>query len=330
MSDFRALLLTEEGGKLASVITTRRIEELPPGDVLVRIQWSTLNYKDGMVLNGLGRLVRTYPHIPGVDFSGTVEESSSPAWRKGDQVILTGWRVGEQRWGGYAQYARVPAEWLVRVPDGMTAKRAMAIGTAGFTSMLAVMALERHGLKPGDGKVLVTGAAGGVGSVAIAVLAHLGYEVAASTGRAETHGFLKALGAADCIDRATLAAPGGKPLQPERWAGAIDAVGGTTLANLISQLKYRASVAACGLAGGSDYPATVIPFLLRGVNLLGIDSVLSPIEERREAWGRLAAELPVDLIDGLIETIPLAALPEFGKKILEGQVRGRIVVEIDG
>ncbi len=329
MSEFRALILNEQDGKVAAGFETRRIEQLPPGEVLVRVRWSTLNYKDGMILNGLGRLVRSYPHIPGVDFSGTVEESSSPVWKQGDEVILTGWRVGEARWGGYAEYARVPAEWLVRVPDGMTAKRAMAIGTAGFTSMLAVMALERHGLNPEGGEVLVTGAAGGVGSVAIAILARLGYRVVGSSGRSATHDFLKSLGAAEIIDRAVLAAQG-KPLQSERWAGVIDAVGGTTLASALAQMKYRGAVAACGLAGGAELNTTVIPFLLRGVNLLGIDSVLSPLPERQEAWRRLATEVPAELLDALTETIPFAALPEYGGKILAGQTRGRVVVEIDG
>jgi acrylyl-CoA reductase (NADPH) len=329
MTEFKALVLTEQDGKVAAGFETRRIEELPPGEVLVRVRWSTLNYKDGMILNGLGRLVRSYPHIPGVDFSGTVEESASPDWRKGDEVILTGWRVGEARWGGYAQYARVPAEWLVRVPAGMTAKRAMTIGTAGFTSMLAVMALERHGVTAEAGEVLVTGAAGGVGSVAIAILARLGYRAVGSSGRPATHDFLKSLGAAEIIDRAALAAPG-KPLQAERWAGAIDAVGGTTLATVLAQMKYRGSVAACGLAGGSELNTTVIPFLLRGVNLLGIDSVMSPLLERQEAWRRLATDVPADLFDSLTETIPFAALPDYGGKILKGQTRGRVVVEIDG
>ena len=329
MSEFHALILTEQDGKVAAGFETRWIEELPPGEVLVRVRWSTLNYKDGMILNGLGRLVRSYPHIPGVDFSGTVEASSSPDWKQGDEVILTGWRVGEARWGGYAEYARVPAEWLVRVPDGMTAKRAMTIGTAGFTSMLAVMALERHGLIPGGGDVLITGAGGGVGSVAVLILAQRGYHVVASSGRAETHAFLKSLGAAEIIDRAALATPG-KPLQSERWAGVVDAVGGTTLASALAQMKYRGAVAACGLAGGSELNTTVIPFLLRGVNLLGIDSVLSPLPERQEAWRRLAAEVPADLLDSLTETIPFAALPEYGGKILKGQTQGRVEVEIDG
>jgi acrylyl-CoA reductase (NADPH) len=329
MVEFRALVLHERDGKVTPQLETRRIEELPPGDVLVRVRWSTLNYKDGMILAGIGRLVRTYPHVPGVDFAGTVEDSASPDWKKGDEVLLTGWRVGEQRWGGYAQYARVPAGWLVRVPEGMTAKRAMAIGTAGFTSMLAVMGLEKHGATPDGGDVLVTGAAGGVGSVAVAILSRLGYRVVASTGRPETHEFLKGLGAQEFIERTALAAPAARPLQAERWAGAVDAVGGTTLATLLTQMKYRASVAACGLAGGNEVNTTVIPFLLRGVNLLGIDSVMSPIEERREAWRRLASEVPAETIDGLTQTIPLGALPEYGQKILKGQTRGRVVVEID-
>ena len=330
MAEFKALVLTEQDGKVVPGFETRRIAELPPGDVLVRVEWSTLNYKDGMILNGIGRLVRSYPHIPGVDFAGTVEESANPAWRKGDPVVLTGWRVGEQRWGGYAQYARVPAEWLVRVPAPMTTKQAMAIGTAGFTAMLAVMALEQHGLDPDRGEVLVTGAAGGVGSVAVAILAKLGYRVVGSSGRPETQDFLKSLGAAEIIDRAALATPSTRPLQAERWAGAIDAVGGTTLGTLLTQMKYRGAVAACGLAGGSELNTTVIPFLLRGINLLGIDSVMSPLPERQEAWRRLAEDLPMDLLDSLTETIPFAALPDYAGRILKGQTRGRVVVDIDG
>jgi acrylyl-CoA reductase (NADPH) len=330
MTEFRALVLTERDGKITAGLETRPVLALPPGEVLVRVRWSTLNYKDGMILAGLGRLVRTYPHIPGIDFAGTVEESASPDWVPGDEVVLTGWRVGEQRWGGYAQYARVPAGWLVRVPKGLTARQTMAIGTAGFTAMLAVMALERHGIDPAAGEMLVTGAAGGVGSIAIAILSRLGYRVTASSGRPETHEFLRSLGAAEIIDRAELAAPSTRPLQTERWAGAIDAVGGTTLATLLTQMNYRGSVAACGLAGGSDLNTTVIPFLLRGVNLLGIDSVLAPLKERQAAWRRLAGDLPAPLLDALTETIPLAALPDYGARILKGQIRGRVVVEIDG
>ncbi|HEX3523570.1 MAG TPA: MDR family oxidoreductase, partial [Stellaceae bacterium] len=266
MATFRALVLHEEGGKVVPQIEAVDEDRLPPGEVTVAVECSTLNYKDGMVLQGIGRLVRNYPHVPGVDFAGTVERADSPEFKPGDPVILTGWRVGETRWGGYAEKARVPASYLVRRPDGLTARQAMAIGTAGFTAMLAVIALERHGLKPDAGEVLVTGAAGGVGSVAVALLTRLGHRVVASTGRPEQRDYLTELGAADLIDRATLAAKPARPLDAERWAGAIDAVGGTTLATILTQLKYRASVAACGLAGGSDLPATVIPFLLRGVN----------------------------------------------------------------
>jgi acrylyl-CoA reductase (NADPH) len=329
MTSFKALVLTEQDRKVSSAIETLDTDRLPAGEVLVRISHSTLNYKDGMVLNGLGRLVRSYPHVPGVDFAGVVEASSSPDWQAGDPVVLTGWRVGEWHWGGYAQYARVKPEWLVHLPDGMTAERAMAIGTAGFTSMLAVMALERHGLAPGDGKVLVTGAAGGVGSVAVALLARLGHHVVASTGRPETHEYLAKLGAKEFIDRIELAQPVTKPLQAERWSGAVDSVGSTTLATVLTQLCYRGSVAACGLAGGNDLPASVIPFLLRGVNLLGIDSVLSPVPERQTAWTRLARELDPALIDGMIEVIGLADLPDYANRILKGQVRGRVVVDVD-
>ena len=329
MTGFKAILLREQDRKVSSSIETLSPDQLPAGDVLVRVSHSTLNYKDGMVLNGIGRLVKSYPHVPGVDFAGIVEQSTSPDWRAGDPVVLTGWRVGEWHWGGYAQYARVKADWLVRLPDGMTAERAMAIGTAGFTSMLAVMALERHGLKPDDGDVLVTGAAGGVGSVAVALLARLGYRVVAATGRPETHGYLAGLGASGFVDRAELAQPVTKPLQSERWAAAVDSVGSTTLATVLTQLRYRGAVAACGLAGGADLPASVIPFLLRGVALLGIDSVLSPLPERRIAWNRLARELDPALIDGMIQVIGLGDLPEYANRILKGQVRGRIVVDVN-
>lgn len=328
MASFRALVLHEEGGKIAAGIEAVDEVRLPPGDVDVAVEYSTLNYKDGMILQGIGRLVRDYPHIPGVDFAGTVERSASPEFAPGDPVILTGWRVGEVHWGGYAEKARVKSEWLVRRPDRLGAAQAMAIGTAGFTSMLAVMALERHGLNPGRGDILVTGAAGGVGSIATALLARLGYRVVASTGRPELRDYLVGLGAAELIDRATLAAKPARPLDRERWAGAVDAVGDTTLATVLTQLKYRASVAACGLAGGSDLPATVIPFLLRGVNLLGIDSVMCPREERVEAWRRLARDLPLDTLDQMTEIVPLAALPELAPKILQGAVRGRIVVDV--
>jgi acrylyl-CoA reductase (NADPH) len=326
---FQALVLHEDAGKVAARIEPVEDTALPAGDVLVAVEYSTLNYKDGMILAGIGRLVRAYPHVPGVDFAGTVERSDSADYKPGDKVVLTGWRVGEVQWGGYAQKARVKASQLVKLPEGLTTKRAMAIGTAGFTSMLAVRALEQHGLAPGDGEVLVTGAAGGVGSVAIALLAKLGHTVAASTGRATLHDYLKDLGVTTIVERASLAAEPKRPLDSERWAGAIDAVGGTTLATVLTQLKYRASVAACGLAGGNALPTTVIPFLLRGVNLLGIDSVMCPVEPRREAWSRLARDLPMDKLDALTETVPLAALPELAGRILKGDVRGRIVVDVN-
>jgi len=329
MTTFRALILHEEGGKVVPRVEAVDEDRLPPGEVTVAVECSTLNYKDGMILQGIGRLVRNYPHVPGVDFAGTVERSDSPEFKPGDPVILTGWRVGETQWGGYAEKARVRASYLVRRPEGLSARQAMAIGTAGFTAMLAVTALERHGLKP-DGDVLVTGAAGGVGSVAVALLSRLGHRVVASTGRPEQRDYLTGLGAAELIDRATLGVKPSRPLDAERWAGAIDAVGGTTLATILTQLKYRASVAACGLAGGSDLAATVIPFLLRGVNLLGIDSVMCPRDERIEAWQRLVRDLPLDKLDRMTEIVPLSALTRSAPKILGGEIRGRIVVDVAG
>jgi acrylyl-CoA reductase (NADPH) len=328
MATFRALMLHEDGGKLVPRLEAVDETRLPPGEVTVAVEYSTLNYKDAMVLQGLGRLVRNYPHIPGVDFAGIVERSDSPEFKPGDAVILTGWRVGETQWGGYAEKARVMASWLVRRPEGLSAAQAMAVGTAGFTAMLAVMALERHGLRPGEGDVLVTGAAGGVGSVAITLLSTLGHRVVAATGRPDQRDYLTDLGAADLIERAALAAIPSRPLDRERWAGAIDVVGGNTLATILTQLQYRASVAACGLAGGSDLAATVIPFLLRGVNLLGIDSVMCPREERIEAWRRLARDLPFDRLERMTWIEPLAALPELAPKILKGEVRGRTVIDI--
>jgi acrylyl-CoA reductase (NADPH) len=331
MATFRALVLHEEGGKIVPRIESIDEALLPPGEVTVAVECSTLNYKDALILQGLGRLVRAYPHIPGIDFAGTVERSESPEFAPGDPVILTGWRVGEAQWGGYAEKARVKASFLVRRPDGLTARQAMAIGTAGLTAMLAVMALERHGLQHSDaGDILVTGAAGGVGSVAVSLLSRLGHRVVASTGRPELRSYLTELGAAELIDRATLAAKPSRPLDSERWAGAVDAVGGTTLATILSQLNYRASVAACGLAGGSELPATVIPFLLRGVNLLGIDSVMCPRAERIEAWQRLVRDLPLERLERMTRTLPLSALPELAPQILKGEVRGRTVIDIPG
>ena len=325
---FRGLVLDEKDDGVAAAIGELDEDALPDGEVTVAVRYSDLNYKDGMILKGIGRLVRTYPHVPGIDLAGTVTASSAPDISVGDEILVTGYRMGEVRWGGFAERARVPADWVVRIPDGLDAYRAMALGTAGFTAMIAVMALEDAGLSPGAGEVLVTGANGGVGSVAVILLAALGYEVVASTGRMETADDLKALGAATAIDRTELAAEPQRPLASERWAGAVDAVGGTTLASILTGLKYGASVAACGLAGGNALNTTVIPFLLRGVNLLGIDSVMCPRGRREEAWRRLAAELPMDRIDAVSRTVPLDALPDLADRILKGQTRGRVVVDV--
>jgi acrylyl-CoA reductase (NADPH) len=322
--------LDERDGKIFPSVRPLTDDQLPDGDVTVRVRASTLNYKDGMVIKGLGRIVRRYPHVPGVDFAGVVESSDSPEFRPGDEVVLTGWRVGEIHWGGYAQKARVKSDWLVKLPAGLSAQRAMAIGTAGLTAMFAVMALEAHGLRPDtDGEVLVTGAAGGVGSVAVAVLAQLGYKVAASTGRASEHDYLRALGATTIIDRAELSTPPSRPLLSERWSGAIDQVGGTTLASVLAALKAKGSVAACGLAGGNEVSTTLLPFLVRGVNLLGIDSVMCSKSTRIEAWNRLVRELPFDTLDSMTSHAQLRDLPGLADKILQGQVRGRLVIDID-
>lgn len=329
MAEFEALVLHETAEKPEVRFERLPEESLPPGDVTVRVTHSTLNYKDGMILNGLGRLVRSYPHVPGVDFAGIVEASDHPDHAPGDAVVLTGWRVGENRWGGYAERARVQGDWLVPVPPGLDPARAMAIGTAGLTAMLAVMTLERHGLtNEAEGPVLVTGAAGGLGGIAVMLLARLGYSVAALTGRPETEDYLRRLGAAEIVPRAELAEPTKRPLETERWAGAVDAVGGPVLARLLGQLRYRASVAACGNAGGVELPANVLPFLLRGVNLLGIDSVLCPLAERREAWRRLALSLPLDSLDAMTTKVGLRELPALADSILAGGVQGRVVVEI--
>ncbi|MBX2829739.1 MAG: oxidoreductase [Rhodospirillales bacterium] len=329
MSDaFRALVLNQKDKDVTATFENLTVNDLPDGDVLVRVKWSTLNYKDGMILNGLGRLVRSYPHVPGVDFSGEVISSSDGRYKPGDDVILTGWRVGEAHWGGYGQLARVKADWLVPLPNGLDPAQAMAIGTAGFTSMLAVMALEEQGVSPDqDGEVLVTGAAGGVGSVAVSILSALGYRVAASTGREETHAYLRDLGANSIIDRNELTDTS-KPLLAERWVGAIDSVGSTTLAHVLSEMKYHGVVSACGLAGGADLPATVIPFLLRGVRLIGIDSVMCPYQTRVRAWQRLANELPKDHLSSATTKVALADILPWGEKILKGQVKGRLLIDV--
>jgi len=327
---FRAILLREADRKVTAAIEQVPVEDLPEGDVTVRVAYTTLNYKDGMVMNGIGRLVREYPHIPGVDFSGIVESSEHPDYQPGDKVVLTGWRVGEIHWGGYGELARVRGDWLVKLPEGLALDDAMAIGTAGFTAMLAVDTLERHGLRKDQGDVLVTGAAGGVGSVATAILANLGYSVAGSTGRPEQADYLTDLGAAQVIDRADLAQAPSRPLAGERFAGCIDNVAGTTLSNVLTQMKYGSAVAAVGLAGGNELHTTVLPFLLRGVSILGIDSVMCPKERRLEIWKRIATDLPMRKLHHMIERHTLEDLPELGKKILKGGVRGRTVIEVGG
>lgn len=325
---FRAMMVRQADGGVVAAIEDVPVASLPEGEVTVAVSHSSLNYKDGLVLRGLGGLVKTYPHIPGIDLAGVVEASTAPAYRAGDPVIATGWFIGERHWGGYGAKARLKADWLVPMPAGLDARRAMAIGTAGFTAMQAIVALEAHGLKPDGGEVLVTGAAGGLGSVAVAVLAKLGYAVAASTGRAETHAYLTALGARAIIDRKELATPSGRPLDKERWAAVIDSVGGETLATALRQTRYGGSVAACGLAGGNTLPTSVLPFILRGVNLLGIDSVQCPGPLRRRIWTRLASDLPLDKLDAATTVVPLGALPDLAARILKGDVRGRTVVDV--
>ena len=328
-NQFTAIVLEQDDDRnVTAGIQTLPNDRLPEGDVTVGGEYSTLNYKDGMVVKGIGRLVRNYPHVPVIDFAGVVDSSDRGSFQPGDRVLLTGWRVGEAHWGGYAGMARVKSDWLVPLPDGLSAKRAMAIGTAGFTSMLCVAALEDHGLTPDDREVLVTGAAGGVGSVAVSILAKRGYNVAASTGRPEQHDFLRALGASTIVERAELSEPSKRPLEAERWAGAIDTVGATTLARLLAQMRYGASVAACGLAGGANLETTVLPFLLRGVNLLGIDSVMQPHANRVRIWRRLVEDLPFDRLDALTEEIALREIPT-AAAILNGQVRGRLVVNLE-
>ncbi|MEA2920082.1 MAG: acrylyl-CoA reductase [Bradyrhizobium sp.] len=327
MATFKAIRIDKADKGTAAALTQFDEAELMEGDVTVRVEWSALNYKDGLAVTGKAPVVRRFPMIAGIDLAGTVEQSSHPGWKAGDKVICTGWGMGETHLGAYAEKARVKGDWLVRLPEGMSTRDAMGIGTAGFTAMLAVLALEQHGLKPKDGPVVVTGAAGGVGSVATAVLAKLGYHVIASTGRLSEAGYLKGIGAAEVIDRNELSGPA-KPLAKERWAGGIDSVGSTTLANLLSMAKYRGAVAACGLAGGMDLPSSVAPFILRGVCLLGIDSVMCPIELREVAWNRLAGDLDREKLAEITHEIRLDEVIEAGARILAGQVRGRIVVKI--
>ena len=327
---FNALVMNkdEESGLASAAIEQLDMDQLPAGDVVVAVEYSTVNYKDGLCLSAKGGgLVRNCPRVGGIDFAGTVESSEDPRYKAGDKVVLTGWRVGEVHWGGYAQKARVKADWLVPLPAGLDTRQAMAVGTAGFTAMLSVMALEDHGIK--DGPVLVTGAAGGVGSVATAILAALGHEVAGVTGRPETGDYLKSLGATQIVAREELNEAIKRPMEAETWGGCVDAVGGEMLARVLGQMKYGSSVAAVGLAGGAGLPTTVVPFLLRGVNLLGIDSVMQPFENRKRAWARIAKDLPMNKLEGMITQATLADLPNLGKDILKGQVRGRVVVDVN-
>ena len=329
---FRALVLEKDtDGPAKASVQTLQDDRLPSGEVTVAIDYSTVNYKDGLCLGPKGGgLVKAWPHVAGIDFAGTVEASDDPRYGPGDKVVLTGWRVGERHWGGYAEKARVKADWLVPLPDGLTTRQAMAVGTAGFTAMLAVMALEDHGLAPANGEVLVTGAAGGVGSVATAILSKLGYSVVAVTGRPEEEGYLTDLGAARILPRAEIAEAIKRPLEAETWAGCVDAVGGEMLARVLGQLKYQASVAAVGNAGGVTVPASVIPFLLRGVNLLGIDSVRRSFADRQRAWRRIARDLPMAKLEAMIRPAGLDEVPQLGAEILKGGVRGRVVVDVTG
>ena len=326
---FKGILVTKDDRGYRATLQDIDDSQLGEGDVSVRVEWSTLNYKDGLALTGASPVVRRYPLVPGIDFAGTVTHSAHPAWKPGDQVILNGWGVGETHNGGLAQQARVSGDWLVALPPAFSTRQAMAIGTAGYTAMLCVLALEKHGLRPADGEILVTGASGGVGSVAIVLLAARGYHVVASTGRLGETAYLKSLGATTVIDRNELS-QAGKPLQKERWAGVVDSVGSHTLANAIAQCKYNATVAACGLAQGMDLPTSVAPFILRGVTLAGIDSVYADTARRLEAWQHLALELDKQKLDQLTSTITLSQAIAHAPTILAGQVRGRLVVDVNG
>jgi acrylyl-CoA reductase (NADPH) len=325
---FKAILLDRAEDRTTSRVADLEDTQLPEGEVTVRVAYSTLNYKDGLAITGKGPVVRKFPMVPGIDFAGVVEQSSDPRYKAGDNVLLDGWGVGETHWGGLSQKARVKADWLLPMPDGMSARQAMAIGTAGYTAMLCVQAIAAHGVKPDSGDVLVTGANGGVGGVAIALLAKRGYRVVASTGRMNEADHLKALGATDVIDRAELSSPG-KPLAKERWAAVVDSVGSHTLVNACAATRYRGIVAACGLAQGMDFPATVAPFILRGITLAGIDSVMAPFDVRRAAWDALAKELPAAALDPLTREVPLADAIPLASELLAGKVRGRVIVDVN-
>jgi acrylyl-CoA reductase (NADPH) len=314
--------------KVIGAIETLPVDRLPPGDVTVAVDYSTLNYKDGLVLTTGGGLVRTWPHVGGIDLAGTVEASDHSGFRPGDKVVLNGWRVGELHWGGYATKARVKGDWLVKLPPSISTRRAMAIGTAGYTSMLCVLALEKHGIRPAAGEILVTGAAGGVGSVAVAILAKLGYAVVAATGRPEEGAYLTSLGAATIMPRKELVEAPDRPLLSERFAGVVDTVSGVMLAKALAQVKYAGAAAVCGLAGGASFPGSILPFILRGVTMYGIDSVMLPKAPREQAWRRLATDLPLDKLDATVSEVGLSGLMALAPKILKGEVRGRVVVDV--
>lgn len=327
--NFKALLLTQnDEGKTQAEITQLSEADLPEGEVLVAVDYSSLNYKDGLAVTGKGKIVRTWPMVPGIDLAGKVMSSSSDAYQAGDDVVLTGWGVGEKYWGGYSQRQRLRSDWLVHLPQGMTARDAMAIGTAGFTAMLCVMTLEEAGVTPDSGTVLVTGASGGVGSVAVAILANLGYTVAAVSGREETEDYLRGLGATEFVSREEMSQPP-RPLEAQRWAGAVDTVGSTLLARVLAETHYNGCVAACGLAGGADLPSTVMPFILRNVSLRGVDSVTCPTARRQQAWQRLVTDLPKGALGEIGQTVSLEQVPEFAEKIIAGQVTGRTIIDLN-
>jgi len=327
---FRALVLTQGADrKVSGGVETLDESRLPAGDVTVAVEYSTLNYKDGLVLTSGGGLVKTWPHVGGIDFAGTVEASDNPGFKPGDKVVLNGWRVGELHWGGYATRCRVKGDWLVKLPASISTKRAMAIGTAGYTSMLCVMALQKHGVRPESGEVLVTGAAGGVGSVAVAILGRLGYQVVAATGRPQEGDYLTALGAATILDRKELTEAPDRPLLSERYGGVVDTVSGVMLARALAQVKYGGAAAVCGLAGGAALPGSILPFILRGVTMYGIESVMLPKASREEAWRRLGTDLPLDKLDSTVSEAALGDLMALAPRILKGEVRGRVVVDVN-
>ena len=330
MSDtIQVVIINRVEKKISASLQEITIDDLPEGDVTVNVAYSTLNYKDGLAVTGIAPIARTYPMICGIDLAGTVESSSSPEYKPGDQVLITGWELSMTHGGGYAQKQRVKSEWLTRVPEAFSLKQAMAVGTAGYTAMLCILDLERMGVTPGDKEVIVTGAAGGVGSVAVAVLATLGYQVAASTGRTELRDYLTGLGASTIVERAELATPSGRPLDAERWAGGVDSVGGETLASVLRGTCYGGAVVACGLAGGTDLPTSVLPFILRNVSLIGVDSVVCPNPKRQTAWDRLAQDLPIEKLDAMTVVEPMSKILELAPQILKGQVRGRVVIDVN-